>query len=521
MQYSGHKIVKPSASLCYGRDDLCLQVIRSAFNNKSLLLFGGRQSGKTTILLRILNSMNINQVKIDELVDIDIAVYVDLMRLPYDATPLTFFRYVTDLIRLECSHRIIGFKSNSKNAYLGDPLESFMIDLNTIFRDCGEVRIRVLLLLDESKRILNDRFTRAFQDNLFFILYGYDSPITDRISIVFSGAQDLYSFFKDGTSPISSRAAIQAINNLGFDAIYEIAKHFLNFNTPDEYAKASEIIYKYVGGQAGLSCRLTEQMAQYSNFNDIILNIDSILSIVTQNHKGLLRLWALSLSEEARIVAEILSKRNKLSLGEVSQNLKNNGKDYFLADRVCEELQYTGIIRINNGTIQISNLIYWNYFKDFSFNEDGSEGEKTVWTMIEKTELSLRDLIKQKYSDLWKEEAETVMRKILGEKSWRKIKSNLNQSQKKYPYSKEKISKNIIDCMYFAQLITLMVNRQAWSLFSKMFRDKRQLEDFSSAITPVRNDKAHFSRVPLKELDRCRIACDDLLVIIEKAEFDH
>jgi hypothetical protein len=49
-----------------------------------------------------------------------------------------------------------------------------------------------------------------------------------------------------------------------------------------------------------------------------------------------------------------------------------------------------------------------------------------------------------------------------------------------------------------------------------MFRDKRELEDMTNAIMPVRNDRAHFSTVPSKELERCRIACDDLLVISER-----
>jgi len=56
----------------------------------------------------------------------------------------------------------------------------------------------------------------------------------------------------------------------------------------------------------------------------------------------------------------------------------------------------------------------------------------------------------------------------------------------------------------------------AWDMFKGFFRDKRQLEDLLNAIKPVRNDLAHFRAVPAKELDRCRIAADDLVAILER-----
>lgn len=51
----------------------------------------------------------------------------------------------------------------------------------------------------------------------------------------------------------------------------------------------------------------------------------------------------------------------------------------------------------------------------------------------------------------------------------------------------------------------------AWKLFQPAFRDKRELDDLLKCVIPVRNDLAHFRRVPAKELDRCRLAADDLL----------
>ena len=73
-----------------------------------------------------------------------------------------------------------------------------------------------------------------------------------------------------------------------------------------------------------------------------------------------------------------------------------------------------------------------------------------------------------------------------------------------------------MDCMYLGHLGTLIEHNSAWVLFKDLFRDKRQFQDILKAITPVRNRRAHFVEVPEKELERCRINCDDLLVIVEQ-----
>ena len=61
-----------------------------------------------------------------------------------------------------------------------------------------------------------------------------------------------------------------------------------------------------------------------------------------------------------------------------------------------------------------------------------------------------------------------------------------------------------------------MLASESWELFRAPFKDKRHLEEMIAAITPVRNDRAHFRQVPAKELQRCQIACDDLLALLSK-----
>ena len=61
-----------------------------------------------------------------------------------------------------------------------------------------------------------------------------------------------------------------------------------------------------------------------------------------------------------------------------------------------------------------------------------------------------------------------------------------------------------------------MVWNKAWDLFKSIFRDKRELDDMIAAIAPVRNDEAHFRRAPARELERCKLRCEDLVAVVEQ-----
>jgi len=55
-------------------------------------LYGGREAGKTSLLLKIEEDMSKLSGHICILADLNVPIYVDLMRLPYDAGPEDFFR---------------------------------------------------------------------------------------------------------------------------------------------------------------------------------------------------------------------------------------------------------------------------------------------------------------------------------------------------------------------------------------------------------------------------------------------
>ena len=144
---------------------------------------------------------------------------------------------------------------------------------------------------------------------------------------------------------------------------------------------------------------------------------------------------------------------------------------------------------------------------------DGTAEEKLAWSKVENLELDLRNLVTERYRSRWGERAEAQMRKVLGEDAWKTIEKNRERHREQYAHG-ERGDFGILDYTYLTQLSQLMTAGDAWELFRARFRDKRQLEDLVKAITPVRNDRAHFRPVPLIELRRCQIACEDLLTLI-------
>ena len=107
-----------------------------------------------------------------------------------------------------------------------------------------------------------------------------------------------------------------------------------------------------------------------------------------------------------------------------------------------------------------------------------------------------------------------MMKRVLGD-DWDSVEKVRRQSKAAYRLSPG-YERPLMDCMYLGQLGALMENNQAWDLFKSLFRDKREFGRMLRDIFPVRNDIAHFVTVPPKELQRCGITCDDMLVILRQ-----
>lgn len=512
--------IRPGSEFFVGREEACDGLLDATRKTNAVLLFGGRQSGKTTLLLRLRDKLTCLAGDVSTLGSLEVPVFVDLTRLKYDAEPADFYQTLVCAARTSCAQQIDGFPFENtlgtSAPHTADLLDGFIGDLQKISAACGEIEPRFIFLLDEAKRVLGDRFPRGFQDNLFSLLFGEPRAQNFSIAMVFAGAQHLYAFSQDDTSPIGSRAITCHLKNFPETAVEALANQAFPEREYAELVEMAHFVWERSGGQAGLAARLLEELARISPNRvtpEVLLAAEAT---VLNDNRGLLENWSLSLTPHARAVAQSLCKNNQISLTEIATILRDANLEPFLAPRVVEEFQYTGIGDELDGRLVRQNYIFWSYYARLNVDASQSASAQDVWRLIETTELSMRDLIKRRYEAAYPGKVETTMSAILGKHAWDKIQETKAKSKNMYKYSREVVERDTMSCMYFGDLKNLMIHGQGWPHFKHMFRDKRELEDKVNAITPVRNDRAHFSEVPAKELDRCRIACDDLLVIVER-----
>jgi len=511
-----HSDPPPRLRSCFGRDEVSTSILASALETGAVLMFGGRQAGKTTVLRKIEDDFHEDICSTDDLRPLTVPVYADLMRLPYDATPRDFFRLLSTLALSACRRRIRGFELQSLPAefeHTRNLLDFFISDLQTIFEAAGNVNIHFVFLLDEAKRVLFDRFPRGFQDNLFALLFG-GSAVSSHCSLVFAGAQDLYKFCEDDTSPIGSRAEKHLIVNLPHDAVGDMVRHLSPSLDAALAHERAAMILSQTGGHAGLSAYLA--LALESSTTPGIESMEAIVNGFQSKHSELFQIWTARLSPEARLITERLIVASALELEEITRILDNHGKSPFRADRVFEELQFTGIVVRKGDALVLVNQMYANVARNYIVKQIATESERPVWALLEELELNLRRLIRTRFDERWPGRTNIQIAACLGEESWNRILENKRRYEATYQGRAKNEELSTLDFTYLGQLGQLITWKQAWEMFKQMFRDKRELDDMLRDITPVRNDSAHFRSVPKKDLDRCRMRCEDLLTIVEK-----
>jgi hypothetical protein len=139
--------------------------------------------------------------------------------------------------------------------------------------------------------------------------------------------------------------------------------------------------------------------------------------------------------------------------------------------------------------------------------------------MIKEVETALRSLVRTKYKEKWGPEADARLLKLFSEKEVADLEVRRAKHRGAYPMSPGEVATDeFLDYLFTGDLARLVTATETWDKFSPIFDGRKDvLQKKLQEIMPVRNDGAHFRAVPSKELDRCRIACDDLLVMFRKA----
>ena len=498
----------PSAAFCFGRDGLCREVVNAALENGAALLFGGRQAGKTTILLRIQESWRPSAEKLSAS-PLIVPILVNLMKLPpEDGVHGIYKMMIVEAINA-CRAIVSETICMEQAATVGSQLtlDHLIRHLGLLIKAIQRSDVYILFLFDETKRILGKSYSRGVQDNLFSLLWG-EHELAGRVAIIFAGAQELFEFSVDETSPIGSRAAVQILENLPPEAIREMAARVVKEAEQTQTACANDT-FLLTGGQPGLSLRVLARCLDMRALSEIDKE-----QFLRKRTISLFQVWVSGLSPEARTLQEKLVGGRTFPTEEAGHILHDAGFDRYMAERACDELVFTGIARRTQDGLALANKLYASFLQNHGWNELGSPAQQEAWAEIERVELTLRAVVRKAYSERWGTHADAQIESVLGADSWKVLQENKAKSARSYRYSSHPTLNDILHFAYFGQLTQLMLSRQAWDMFKTKFRDKRELEDIVKDVTPVRNDRAHFRTVPARELQRCVLRCGDLSHLI-------
>jgi hypothetical protein len=268
--------------------------------------------------------------------------------------------------------------------------------------------LRIAFLLDESKRVIGSRFPRGFHDNLFHLLYG-DSKLSGFCSIVFAGAQELYRLCEDDTSPIGSRAAKQCVTNLLPATIKQVSETLLGFSSADT-DQIAEGVYKWTGGHAGLSSGLIRSVHNISRTREDWKGVvDAAAGLFRQERSELFQLWSSSLTGDARPVHDSLLRSGRFDRTEIVDVLRRANIAVHRIDRVVDELQYVGIAVVEGPNVVGNNKLYIDQASFYADEERGSDSERSVWSLIEETEIGLRRFVRRQFELKWGAAADQMM----------------------------------------------------------------------------------------------------------------
>jgi len=218
------RLGSPNAAFCFGRDLVCEEIMAAAMESGAVLLFGGRQAGKTTVLLRIEDKWKPSpQLLVNS--PLVVPTLINLQELAPDEGVSGLYRCMVKRAVDACALILpsdIALQLTPKED-MHFTFDRLIMHLSAVVRAIERSDVYLIFLVDETKRIFNKEYSRGLQDNLFALIWG-EHQLAGRIAMVFAGAQELFEFSVDETSPIGSRAAVQILENLDEESLMAMAE---------------------------------------------------------------------------------------------------------------------------------------------------------------------------------------------------------------------------------------------------------------------------------------------------------
>lgn len=354
---SPNEILEPSAAVCLGRDTECGFASQVPFNEGAGFLFGGRQMGKTTVLLKVRDDL-LAQLAAKPPISV-VPIYISRKALP----PLDDHGLCkTLLIETQrcCAEHLPGLDYRPKNKDCSTILE-LASELDTLFAATEALSLRLLFLLDDCKKLA--KLHPDFVGNLQWLLCNRSSKYRSRVSMIFAGGQEMYSLLLDEISP--PRPALIYLNNLELDDLEElVATHPVN-PIPARYRKdVAAALEAATGGHPGLSRALLVELARSGAYT--AARLKQAISQFAQAKQDFFDRIRGDLSPEAACIQPLLLARRSASRAEVLAFVQTAGQNQYKSGRFLPELRFAGITRHAGDEVSAVGRMYWEYCAQFA-----------------------------------------------------------------------------------------------------------------------------------------------------------
>lgn len=247
--YNYHVAVRDDG-MFFGREELLTRLIGglSAPTPISAAVFGGRRSGKTSLLSKIRRMLNAEVRAAGERCFIPCSL--DLQR----GRPLQgsddFFLWVLEELGqawekrqdLEYGAVVEDLQTRYRDEMDRGPVDAFVHAFRSL--DIGRERIRLAILIDESENILTVEWGEDLRPNLRYLLS--NSPVVEDVALVMAGSTQMYTKVTEHDSPLENILDRYCLPTLTHEATLALARQPNENRLPQE---AAEEIWRQTGGQ--------------------------------------------------------------------------------------------------------------------------------------------------------------------------------------------------------------------------------------------------------------------------------
>jgi DNA-binding transcriptional ArsR family regulator len=246
--YNYHVAVRDDA-MFFGREEILGRLVSglSAPVPLSAAIFGGRRSGKTSLLSKLRRMLSGEMQAAGERHFAPCSL--DLQRGRRLTCSDDFFLWVLEELGevweiqhdLEPGLVVDALQKPYRDELRRGPVDAFVSAFRSL--DTRGRRIRVVIMIDESEGILTVEWSEDVRPNLRYLLSG--SPIVEDVALVMAGSTQMYTKVTERDSPLENILDRYCLGALSREATASLAQKPNDNRLPE---KAAEEVWRQTGG---------------------------------------------------------------------------------------------------------------------------------------------------------------------------------------------------------------------------------------------------------------------------------